>query len=238
MPAAPTALEHLITYRDEATGERAGLTAPELGGWAAATAELLTGECGLAPGARAAVLLPPHWQTAAVLLGAWSAGLEVSFRGWATAGLSPAGDPVDVTFVELRRVGNWLDDVPSAPHQFVLALSPGAAAADPPPDGYRDYPTAARSHFGAKTRFPGTHQAATVDGTTFGQYGAVAAGIADMRGITRGDRVLVDAATTEQPLAWLLAPLSAGASVVLSRNLDRAHLDTVIADEGVTRLLT
>ncbi|WP_433795735.1 hypothetical protein [Actinoplanes sp. CA-252034] len=61
--------------------------------------------CGLRRGSRAGVLLPPHWQTAAVLLGAWAAGIEVSFRGWGAAGLSPdTGPELDVTFVERRRV--------------------------------------------------------------------------------------------------------------------------------------
>src|SRR5689334_10851583 len=72
----------LITYYDDAAGERVELTAAEVGSWSAATASLLTSECGLAAGGRVGVLLPPHWQTAVVLLGAWSAGMEISFRGW------------------------------------------------------------------------------------------------------------------------------------------------------------
>src|SRR3954454_22479428 len=117
----------LLTYCDDATGERVELTAADLGGWAARPASLLCDGYGLKAGRRAAVLLPPHWQTAAVLLGAWSAGIEVSFRGWSTAGLSPAGDPLNVSFVELRRVHSWLDDVPSAQHQLVLGLAPAGA---------------------------------------------------------------------------------------------------------------
>ncbi len=232
------ALDELITFRDDATGERAGLTATEVGGWAAATAALLTEECGLNPGDRAAVLLPPHWQTAAVLLGAWAAGLEVSFRGWATAGLSPAGDPLEVSFVDARRVGSWLDEVPAATHRFVLGLGSSAAPADPVPAGYRDFPTAVRPHLGAESPQPpaGAHQPASVDGTTFGEYGAVAADIAAMHGITRGDRVLVDAAK-EEPLFWLLAPLSVGASVVICKNLDRDRLEARITEERVTKVL-
>ena len=237
MTISPTTVDGLITFRDEATGERATLSAAEVGGWTAATAALLTEECGLRPGDRAAVLLPPHWQTAAVLLGAWAAGIEVSFRGWSAAGLSPAGDPLDVSFVELRRIGSWLDDVPAATHQFVLGLAPGGAPIEPMPAGYRDYPTAVRPHLGATPPQPaaGVHQAATVDGTTFGQYGAVAAGIAKMHGFGPGDRVLIDANTSEEPLTWLLAPLSAGASVVLCRNLNPDRLDTVVAEEQITR---
>lgn len=234
----PTA-DSLITYYDDATGERTALTAAEVGGWTAATAALLTDGCGLGPGHQAAVLLPPHWQTAAVLLGAWAAGVEVSFRGWSTAGLTPAGDPLDVTFVERRRIGSWLDDVPSAPHQFVVGLAPNGAPTEQIPPDYQDYTRAVRSYLGAAPPDTpvGTHRPATVDGTTFGQYGAVAAGIAQMHGIGPGDRVLIDAAASEEPLNWLLAPLSVGASLVLCANLDRTTLDNRIAAERVTRVL-
>src|SRR3954453_413464 len=99
----------LFIYYDDATGERVGLGAAELGEWSAATAALLTAEGGLTSGDRVGVLLPPHWQTAVGLLGAWSAGMEVSFRGWATAALTPA-EPLDARFVARARVGSWLDD--------------------------------------------------------------------------------------------------------------------------------
>src|SRR5215468_371295 len=67
-PAQP-----LITWYDDATGDRAELSGATLANWVAKTANLLVDGGGLGPGDRAAVLLPPHWQTAAVLLGCWSA---------------------------------------------------------------------------------------------------------------------------------------------------------------------
>ncbi|MEV6343631.1 TIGR03089 family protein [Actinoplanes sp. NPDC051851] len=229
----------LITYYDDATGERTGLSAADLGAWSAATASLLTGECGLGRGSRAGVLLPPHWQTAAVLLGAWAAGLEVSYRGWATAGLEAAGPDLDVTFVERRRVGNWLDEVPSARHQFVLGLAPDGAPSPDVPAGYRDFPPAARALLGAPPPADraGPLEAATADGTTYAEYGAVAAEVAAMRGISTGDRVLIDVSGSEQPLNWLLAPLTVGASIVLCANLDRSRLDERVAAEAVTLVL-
>ncbi|WP_250037329.1 TIGR03089 family protein [Paractinoplanes maris] len=229
----------LITYYDDATGERFGLTSGELGSWTAATAALLTEGCGLGPGSTAAVLLRPHWQTAAVLLGAWSTGLELSIRSWATAGLSPAGDPLDVTFVEHRRVGHWLDEVPVGRHQFVLGLAPHGAATGDVPEGYHDYTSALRPYLGTH---PPHHRVdelrpAVVDGTTYQEYARTAAGVAEQRGIGPGDRVLVDAAQQEQPLIWLLAPLSVGASIVLCANLDERRLDERIAEEHVTAVL-
>ena len=48
-----------------------------LANWAAKTANLLRDELGAGPGSRVAVLLPAHWQTAAVLFGVWWIGAEV-----------------------------------------------------------------------------------------------------------------------------------------------------------------
>ncbi len=72
-PARP-----LLTWYDDATGERTELSGATLANWVAKTANLMVDEVGAGPGGRAAVLLPPHWQTAAVLLGCWSAGVEVT----------------------------------------------------------------------------------------------------------------------------------------------------------------
>jgi uncharacterized protein (TIGR03089 family) len=232
---ARTGLDELITFYDDGTGERVGLTAGELGDWSSATSALLTQGRGLGRGSQAAVLLPPHWQTAIVLLGCWASGIEVSFRGWSTAGLSPAGEPLDVSFVEQRRIGNWLDEVPAAAHQFAVRLG----AAGETPSGYDDFASAVSPWRGAPPP-SGTVAAqdrATVTGETYGSYATIAAGIADMRGIGPGDRVLVDAAASEQPLIWLLAPLSVGASIVLCVNFDRTRLDDRVAAERVTRIL-
>jgi uncharacterized protein (TIGR03089 family) len=232
-----------LTYYDDATGERTEFTAATLGGWAARTAGLLRDGCRLTAGDRAAVLLPPHWQTAAVLLGAWSAGIAVSFRPWATAGLAPpehgAHEPLEAVFVSRERLDSWLEVVPQAHHRFVLGLAPHGAPLDAVPAGYRDY-------LAELNRFPDIPPAyesirptdpASPDGTSYAQWAAIAHGIAASRDLREGDRLLVNAAEHEQPVEWLLAPLSAGASVVLCANLDPSTLETRIAAEGVTRVL-
>jgi acyl-coenzyme A synthetase/AMP-(fatty) acid ligase len=76
-----------------------------------------------------------------------------------------------------------------------------------------------------------------VDGTTYGQWGAVATGVAGMLGIGRGDRVLIETTRSEEPVNWLLAPLSVGASIVLCANLDPADVRTRATAEGVTKVL-
>src|SRR5687767_11300870 len=71
-PARP-----LLTHYDDSTGERVELSATTLDNWVAKTANLLQDEFDVGPGSTVAVALPVHWQTAAVLLGAWSCGATV-----------------------------------------------------------------------------------------------------------------------------------------------------------------
>jgi uncharacterized protein (TIGR03089 family) len=229
-PAAVAGAEvPLLTHYDP-DGRRTALSAAELGGWAARTAGLLH-DCGLGAGSRAAVLLPPHWRTAAVLLGAWSLGVTVSFQLAATAGLPDvgpdAGVPFDVVFVARERVGSWLEDVPDAPHRFVL----GGAS-----DGYREF-EAAVAAFPADAPPPALVRAgapASGDGTTYGQWGGIAREIAGLQDLRSGDRVVVDATEHEHPVKWLLAPLSVGASVIICT--DPARVDEIAAAEDASRV--
>ncbi|GLY22148.1 TIGR03089 family protein [Micromonospora sp. NBRC 101691] len=233
----------LLTFYDDATGERTALSAAQLGGWAARTTGLLRDGCGLGPGSRAAVLLPPHWQTAAVLLGAWAAGVSVSFRGWATAGLPRFGpgadEPLDASFVARHRVDNWLDNPPEATHRFVLGLGPVGVPPAEPPAGYRDFLTEVGRYPDSLPPYAAVRRsdAASVDGTSYRQWGEVARGVAEACGLRRGDRILVDAATHEEPVTWLLAPLAVGASVVVCADLDPDRVDERIAAEQITRVL-
>ncbi|RKN48473.1 AMP-dependent synthetase [Micromonospora endolithica] len=223
MPAGPDGItatvEPLLTYLDDATGERVDLGASELGDWAARCAGLLRDGCGLAPGSRVAVLLPPHWRTAAVLLGAWSVGMAVSFRPRATAGLpvlEPGGDrPYDAVFVTPERLDDWLEDVPEGAHRYLVGTGPVPRA--DVPAGWLDWSTEVLRHGDDAPAYAAVRASdpATPDGTSYGAWGSLAAEVAGQIGLRAGDRLLVDATEHEQPLKWLLAPLSAGASVVL-----------------------
>jgi uncharacterized protein (TIGR03089 family) len=241
--AAGDGARPLLTYCDDVTGERTELSAAMLGTWAARTANLLIDGCGLGPGDHAAVLLLPHWQTAAVLFGTWSAGVSVSFHPLATAGLphiGPGADtPVDVTFVARSRVGSWLEDVPEASHRFVLGPGPLAEPMRDVPAGYRDYLAEVRDRDDSLPPYASIRptDVATIDGTTFQEWASLAQAIATTREIQPGDRVLVDVAEHEHPVKWLLAPLFAGASVVLCDNLDPGTAESRAKAEGATRVL-
>ncbi|MFI5835533.1 TIGR03089 family protein [Micromonospora sp. NPDC051300] len=240
-PVAATTDAPLFSYRDDATGERTDLDPAQLGAWAARTAGLLRDGCGLRSGDRVAVLLPPHWRTAAVLLGAWSVGLTVSFRPRALAGLpvlEPGADrPYDAVFVTPARLDDWLEDVPDGTHRYLVGTAPGPLDETPP--GWLDWSTEVLRHPADPPDYTAVDPAdpATPDGTSFGAWRRLAAEIAGQLDLRAGDRLLVDAAEHEQPLTWLLAPLAAGATVVVHAHLDRSRLDAHLTADGATRVL-
>jgi uncharacterized protein (TIGR03089 family) len=227
----------LLTYCDDATGERTELTAAALGSLVARTAAMLRDGCQLTSGDRAAVLLPPHWQTAAVLLGAWATGVAVSNGSWANAGLPPATpqETLGAVFVARSRV----ETVPQARHRFVLGLAPHGAALEDVPDGYQDYLVEVR-------RYPDTvppywaiehEEPASPEGTSYREWAGAAHGIAESMGLRPGDRLMVDVAKHDEPVKWLLAPLSASASIVICANLSPGDIAERIETEGITHVL-
>jgi uncharacterized protein (TIGR03089 family) len=229
----------LITYYDDATGERTELSGATLGNWAAKTANMLVDGYGLGPGDRAVVMLPPHWQTAAVLIGAWTAGLAADWVDPRFVDLKSTREnlarPVDVSFTTVRLAG----DLPGAADRFVLGLDPMALPLREVPDGFLDYVAEVRQygdHFRPAAPIP-AGAAASSDGTTFEEWSRLAHAMAGTYGIGRGDRVLVDATDLANPVYWLLAPFAAGASIVLCANLDRVKLDARVETERVTRVL-
>jgi uncharacterized protein (TIGR03089 family) len=210
----------LLTWYDDATGDRTELSGATVDNWVAKTANLLVDGAGLGPGDRAGVLLPPHWQTAAVLFGCHLAGLTVAD--------GPAG-PVDVLFAAADRLGGaaaW-----PAGERYALALAPMAAPLRQVPPGFADYVVEVRGH---GDRFTASGPAGPQSAELAGRAAARAAEL----GIGAGARVLVDAARHPDPVDWLLAPLSVGASVVLCGNLDRDRLPARLATEQVTLALT
>jgi uncharacterized protein (TIGR03089 family) len=212
----------LLTYYDDATGERTELSGATLGNWVAKTANLLVDGLGLGPGDRALVLLPPHWQTAAVLLGCWSAGLSVTLT-YPSGGSASDGATADVAFVAAARAG----EVTSG-DRYALGLHPLGLPLREVPPGYLDFSVEVR---GFGDRYAGVRVR---------DQGALCAGAVERAtelGIGAGDRVLIDTATHPDPVDWLLAPLAARASTVLCGHVDPARLDTRIATERVSRVL-
>ncbi|GAB2960444.1 TIGR03089 family protein [Micromonospora polyrhachis] len=237
---APDPARPLLTWYDDATGDRTELSGATLDNWVAKTANLLVDSAGLAPGDLVGVSLPPHWQSAAVLLGSWSAGAEVT---------AVPGTPVEVLFAAADRIDpvagepatNQIDAVAGSPatnqidavagwpagERYALALAPLAAPLRTVPAGFTDYVVEVRGHGDHFTPYP-------AGGPQDAELCARATERASALGIATGDRVLVDAARHPDPVDWLLAPLAVGASVVLCGHLDPARLADRLATERVT----
>ncbi|TWP48334.1 TIGR03089 family protein [Lentzea tibetensis] len=102
----------LITHYDDAAVTRIELSRATVRNWAAKTANWLRDEHDVQPGDPVAVLLPAHWQTVGVLLGAWWCGAHVVTTDVAAAvavvppGGSAAADVVAVASLHPMGAGS------------------------------------------------------------------------------------------------------------------------------------
>ena len=217
-----------ITYYDDATGERIELSAVTLANWAAKTGNLLRDELAAGPASRVAVLLPAHWQTAAVLFGVWWIGAEVVLD-------SSAADVADIALCTVDRIDDA--DATGAGEVAVLSLDPFGRPAADLPVGVTDYATAVRVHGDqiVAERNPGPALA----GRSVDEVLAACQDSASTRGLTAGDRVLSTASWDgpDDVIEDLLAVLAVGGSLVQVANPDQAALPRRIETEKVTRTL-
>lgn len=208
----------LLTWYDDATGERTELSGATLDNWVAKTANLLIDAAALGPGDPVGMLLPPHWQTAAVLLGTLAAGGRPH---WGEP------QPVEVLFAAADRIEQAADW--PAGERYALALAPLAAPLRTVPPGFADYVVDVRGHSDHFQPATAPHRDPIVR-----ELIETATARAGGLGIAAGDRVLIDAAHHVDPVEWLLAPLAVGASVVLCAHLDHGRLADRLATERVT----
>ncbi|MCQ0022979.1 TIGR03089 family protein [Streptomyces somaliensis DSM 40738] len=231
-PARP-----LVTYYDDATGERVELSVATFANWVAKTANLLRDGLCAEPGERVALLLPAHWQTAVWLLACASAGVVADLDG------DPAG--ADHVVAGPDRLDEGLA---CAGGRLALSLAPLGRRFPAPPAGYEDYAVevpgqgdrfvpyapvdpgapalAVRERAGGRTELTG---AALVDR---------ARADAARRGLGPGSRLLSGLAWDhwDGVAAGLYAPLAAGGSVVLCRHLDRLAPGALAARIGSERV--
>ncbi|KRD15344.1 acetyl-CoA synthetase [Mycobacterium sp. Root265] len=214
-----------ITYYDDATGERIEVSTVTLANWAAKTANLLRDELGAGPGSRVAVLLPAHWQTAAVLLGTWWIGAEVVFG---------RPDTTDIALCTADRLDE-ADAAAGMGEVMALSLDPFGKPVPDLPIGVTDYATSVRVHGDqiVPERAPG----AALNGRSAADVLALAADSASAQELTDSDRVLSTARwdTDDDLIRHFLAVLSSGASLVQVANADPAVLDRRREMEKVSR---
>ena len=216
-----------ITYYDDATGERIELSAVTLANWAAKTGNLLRDELDAGPASRIAILLPAHWQTAAVLFGVWWIGAEAVL----------AGEAADLALCTAERLDEADSAVQPGGEVAVLSLDPFGRPAPDLPIGVTDYATAVRVH--GDQIVPERHPGPALAGRSVDQILADCENSAAARGLTSKDRVLSSASWREpgELVDALLAIMAAGASLVQVSNPDPSALQRRIETEKVTRVL-
>ncbi|MDG5802134.1 TIGR03089 family protein [Streptomyces ossamyceticus] len=228
-PARP-----LVTFYDDATGERVELSVATFANWVAKTANLLQGDLAAEPGDRLALLLPAHWQTAVWLLACSSVGVVADV----------AGDPGAADLVVSGP--DTLDEARACSGERVaLALRPLGGRFPQAPAGFADYAVEVPSQgdrFAPFAPVDPEEPALIVAGREFsgGEVVERARAEAGDLGLTGpGSRLLSGAGydTWEGLLAGLYGPLATGGSVVLCRHLDQLAEDALakrIESERVT----
>jgi uncharacterized protein (TIGR03089 family) len=150
-------------------------------------------------------------------------GLAASAAGMATAA---------VAFATADRAAGY---VGRAPEVFGLALAPLAAPMREVPPGVADYVTEVRAYGDHFTpAYPVSPDDPATPELSHRELCEQSGARAEALGIGASARVLVDPAAFPDPLDWLLAPLVAGASVVLCGHLDPATIPSRTAAERVT----
>ncbi len=219
-PAGPR-----ITYYDDATGERVELSTATLANWAAKTANLLRDELGAGPGSRVAVLLPEHWQTIAVLFGAWWIGAEVTLSG-----------PADIALCTVDR----LDEADAAVGMgeiAVLSLDAFGKGVADLPVGLTDYAISVRLQ--GDQIVPERNPGAALPGRSVEDVLTSARTAAGAANLTAADRVISSLrwSTTDELIANVIAVFAVGASLVQVNNPDASLLERRIKAEKVTAAL-
>ncbi|MDQ0787369.1 TIGR03089 family protein [Streptomyces sp. B3I8] len=211
-PARP-----LVTFYDDATGERVELSVATFANWVAKTANLLQGELSVEPGDRVAVLLPAHWQTAVWLLACASVGAVADVAG------TPGAADVVVSGPESLEAARACSG-----ERVALALRPLGGRFPQPPEGFLDYAVEVPGQgdlFRPYAPVDPEEPALIVAGREFSGAEVVERARADAPGLGLtgpGSRLLsgLPYDTWDGLAAGLYAPLATGSSVVLCRNLE------------------
>jgi uncharacterized protein (TIGR03089 family) len=227
-PATP-----LVTFYDDATGERIELSAKTFGNWVAKTANLLVDGLGAEPGDTVTLALPAHWQTAVWLFACWSAGLVA-------APVEPGSDlRGDLLVVTEPDLASALDS--GADEIVGLSLHALGRPMGECPPGVIDYAAEVRGYGDRFVPYAPVQPDAAVlhvMSVTFSGAGLLSEtrSFIQRSGLTPRARVLtvVGYATLHGVLSGLLGPLGAGGSVIITRNINTTRLDRRITLEHVT----
>lgn len=216
----------LLTFYDDATGERTELSVATFANWVAKTANLVRDDLDLAPGARVSIDLPLHWQAAVWLAACWELRLVVVLPSVLPS--AGAGAPADLAVLTHDRSGS---DAGDAGEVVSLGLGPMGLARDghvPAYSGALDYDREVHGHgdrFTASSPARGQDPALVSDQMPMTAADLAGAALAAPP-LPAGGRLLVTGAlaTPAAVVGALLVPLATGVTAVLCRHLDRARL--------------
>ena len=198
----------LITFYDEATGERVELSVTTYANWAAKTASLLTEEHDLERGQRLAIDLPGHWLGTVFLGAAWLVGLAV---------VGPE-DEADAVVCGPDSLGRWAARAHELPVMACSLRPLGVRFADPVPAGVHDVGIDVWSQPDAFVSYdpPQPEDLATAGGLGDRTHAELwrAAAVGSL--LSDGGRLLSEANPASPPgLASFTEPLARGGSLVL-----------------------
>ncbi len=205
----------LVTFYDDATGERVELSGTTYANWVAKTSSLLVEELDIERGSRVLVDLPVHWLVPVFLGAIWNVGAEV---------VPPGTDDADLVITGPDTLGEYAAD---GAEVLASALKPlGVRFTEALPAGVHDFGVEVWSQPDAFVPWDPAQAADVVhDGLPFSAL--------PLTGEWNGQRLL----TTDNPLSapgLLLQPLVSGGSVVLWRHPDLQRLDSLRTAERTT----
>lgn len=217
----------LVTFYDDATGERVELSVTTYANWVAKAASLLVDELDLERGQRLQIDLPSHWLGTVFLGAAWTAGLVVVDSAPDAVVCGPEG------------LDTWASQVASVT-VLACALRPmGVRFADPVPAGVVDVGV---EIWGQPDAFVAwdppvaddvAHELAGSTRTQAELWSAAAAGTL----VADGGRLLSEAnPTSPSGIATFVEPLVRGGSLVLVTRAGRERVEaTYVAERATAR---
>lgn len=207
-PAGP-----LVTFYDDATGERVELSAVTTANWVAKTANFLVDDLDAEPGTGVRIGLPTHWLRPVWLLSAWAVGAVVTDHD-AEIGVSGP------------------DLVADEPLRVAASLRPLGARFAEPPAGFLDVGAEVPSHGDVFVPLdPPRPDTPALDlyGSAWTHQEWIDACEPDAR------RLVVEAADLREDARRLVSALRGDGSLVLVVNAGPDTLDRVAAQERGTR---
>jgi uncharacterized protein (TIGR03089 family) len=217
----------LVTFYDDATGERVELSVTTYANWVAKASSLLVEELDLARGDSLRLDLPAHWLGPVFLGAAWAAGLVVT----------DAEDP-DAVVCGPEALSTWAPRAEELPVLACSLLPMGVRFADPVPPQVHDVGIEIWSQ---PDSFIPWDPATPADAAT--RYDGLAVSQEELwRAATIGDESpgggLLSVANPASPpgVATFSEPLAKGGSLVLVTHAERERLEaTYIAERATAR---